>query len=681
MAGEDRSHIVLSDSRGFVFAAVLDGFAERHAVDFLLSRLYPALCLQLDTCGLHSLHPQAHTQEGSHAGGSAGGKSGGRSGEREERPWGDCNGRGVHAGGSDSKGKLGRMLSAVGRVSNRVFSREPSRDWSEFSDEAHGLQQDGSCDGPQSWGGGEASGEVRGMHQERCSDGRHCGHEGRGADEGMPGHTLDEALQVMPGMPGMPGHTLNTFIPSDCCSGDEAGNAVGVVSSEGVHVAGQGEACKEGVEWREGRGEEQGEGYREEVQLAQEQSQQQQQQQQQQHPSHPPKVIHEPLNDHRKHRLILGALERALASVESAFLTHVKDVSKEQPEYALGGASLVAAMVTGTDIYVINLGDSRAVILRGDEAARLTVDHNTSNADEVRRVQQAHSDADIMKKGRLKGKIKLTRAFGAAYLKDQSVNDALLGMFRVKYQASTSGSEPYLSTSPYLRHMRISPSDRLLILSSDGLYQHMQTRDVAKCLGPTLASFLPRPAASGSAHGGSGVSNLTRRLSLGGSIRFGSKKWMGKGVGEERGGWGRDGEGGTGGSGLAGSTSGGGGSDSAGVAVAAAGAAGETGGAWDQNGIGKSGSSTNSSTLQATSHSSSNTIISTASCTISQSTSNSTTSSSNIAQMLVRDALERAAKQAGTDPSSLSSLPLGPHRRKIHDDISVIVLHIQPPPV
>ncbi|GJP44606.1 hypothetical protein CLOM_g3982 [Closterium sp. NIES-68] len=230
-------------------------------------------------------------------------------------------------------------------------------------------------------------------------------------------------------------------------------------------------------------------------------------------------------------------------------------------------------------------------------------------------------------------------------------------MFRVKYQASTSGSEPYLSTSPYLRHMRISPSDRLLILSSDGLYQHMQTRDVAKCLGPTLASFLPRPAASGSAHGGSGVSNLTRRLSLGGSIRFGSKKWMGKGVGEERGGWGRDGEGGTGGSGLAGSTSGGGGSDSAGVAVAAAGAAGETGGAWDQNGIGKSGSSTNSSTLQATSHSSSNTIISTASCTISQSTSNSTTSSSNIAQMLVRDALERAAKQAGTDPSSSPPSP------------------------
>ncbi|CAI5990679.1 unnamed protein product [Closterium sp. NIES-65] len=239
--------------------------------------------------------------------------------------------------------------------------------------------------------------------------------------------------------------------------------------------------------------------------------------------------------------MILGALERALASTESSFLTRVKDVSKDQPEYAVGGASLVAAIVTATDVYVINLGDSRAVIVRGEEvgrgwrgvlrkgagvggggsaslvsgrrrsgeggrgrggsggwgsggrgegegsgsskgsgrrekvgetgdiwekgekwergeisgavgamesagsrgagggeagggekgggrgggvwrwkAERLTVDHNTSNAAEVRRVQQAHADSDVIKRGRLKGKIKLTRAFGAAYLKDVS---------------------------------------------------------------------------------------------------------------------------------------------------------------------------------------------------------------------------------------------------------------------
>ncbi|CAI5966686.1 unnamed protein product [Closterium sp. NIES-64] len=400
--------------------------------------------------------------------------------------------------------------------------------------------------------------------------------------------------------------------------------------------------------------------------------------------------------------MILGALERALASTESSFLTRVKDVSKDQPEYAVGGASLVAAIVTATDVYVINLGDSRAVIVRGEEvgrgwrgvlrkgagvggggsaslvsgrrrsgeggrgrggsggwgsggrgegegsgsskgssrrekvgetgdiwekgekwergeisgavgamesagsrgagggeagggekgggrgggvwrwkAERLTVDHNTSNAAEVRRVQQAHADSDVIRRGRLKGKIKLTRAFGAAYLKDQTINDALLGMFRVKYQASASASEPYLSSLPHLRHVRISPSDRLLILSSDGLYQHMQTKDVSHCLGPTLASFFLQPVAAGSAHGGSHPSALS-------FLPLGTQR---------------------------------------------------------------------------------------------NATSNGTDSSSgNIAEGLVREALERAAEHTGSHPSALSSLPLGTQRRKIHDDISVIVLEIQPPP-
>lgn len=47
-------------------------------------------------------------------------------------------------------------------------------------------------------------------------------------------------------------------------------------------------------------------------------------------------------------------------------------------------------------------------------------------------------------------------------------------MFRVDYV----GTDPYVSCIPSVFHHRLSPNDRFLVLSSDGLYQYFNNEEV-----------------------------------------------------------------------------------------------------------------------------------------------------------------------------------------------------------
>ncbi|CAK8541657.1 unnamed protein product [Lathyrus sativus] len=105
---------------------------------------------------------------------------------------------------------------------------------------------------------------------------------------------------------------------------------------------------------------------------------------------------------------------------------------------------------------------------------QLTVDHSAHAREEVRRIKQEHpDDPDVLTKGRVKGYLNITRAFGAGFLKQPKQNDAMLKTFKVKY----IGDSPYITCSPSLHHHRLCSSHKFLILSSDGLYQYFTNEE------------------------------------------------------------------------------------------------------------------------------------------------------------------------------------------------------------
>uniref|UniRef100_A0A6M2EGI6 PPM-type phosphatase domain-containing protein n=1 Tax=Populus davidiana TaxID=266767 RepID=A0A6M2EGI6_9ROSI len=198
------------------------------------------------------------------------------------------------------------------------------------------------------------------------------------------------------------------------------------------------------------------------------------------------------------HDLVLGALSRALEVTELAYLDMTDKVLDTNPELALMGSCLLAVLMRDEDVYVMNVGDSRAIVAQYEPqevgssvyenelsteaiietrltALQLSTDHSTSIEEEVIRIKNEHPDDNqCIVNDRVKGRLKVTRAFGAGFLKRPKLNDALLEMFRNEY----IGTAPYISCSPSLHHHQLCPRDQFLVLSSDGLYQYLTNQEV-----------------------------------------------------------------------------------------------------------------------------------------------------------------------------------------------------------
>ncbi|XP_015880342.3 protein phosphatase 2C 29 [Ziziphus jujuba] len=225
------------------------------------------------------------------------------------------------------------------------------------------------------------------------------------------------------------------------------------------------------------------------------------------------------------HELVLSALSRALEVTELAYLEMTDKVLDTNPELALMGSCLLVVLMRDEDVYVMNVGDSRAIVAHyepeevgssvesrgrrdngsgggvegiieeasaeGERAIKveneaseqtmrltalqLSTDHSTSIEEEIIRIKNEHPDDNhCIVNDRVKGRLKVTRAFGAGFLKQPKWNDALLEMFRNEY----IGTAPYISCLPSLRHHKLYPRDQFLVLSSDGLYQYLTNEEV-----------------------------------------------------------------------------------------------------------------------------------------------------------------------------------------------------------
>ncbi|KAH6828382.1 pol-like 5 [Perilla frutescens var. hirtella] len=208
------------------------------------------------------------------------------------------------------------------------------------------------------------------------------------------------------------------------------------------------------------------------------------------------------------HADVLQALSQALKKTEEAYLDIADNMVMENPELALMGSCVLVMLMKGEDVYVMNVGDSRAVLAKNKEpdlwsqdleriseetlydlegldddmsnpqpsltALQLTMDHSTSIEEEVARIKNEHpDDASAVINDRVKGSLKVTRAFGAGFLKQPKWNNALLEMFRIDFV----GESPYINCLPSLYHHELGPRDRFLILSSDGLYQYFTNEE------------------------------------------------------------------------------------------------------------------------------------------------------------------------------------------------------------
>ncbi|KAK2972703.1 hypothetical protein RJ640_025554 [Escallonia rubra] len=117
------------------------------------------------------------------------------------------------------------------------------------------------------------------------------------------------------------------------------------------------------------------------------------------------------------------------------------------------------SMKLGPDLWVANIGDSRAVLCERGSASQLTVDHEPHS--ERRRIEKQGGFVTTLPGDvpRLNGQLAVARAFG-----DQSL-------------------KAHLSSEPDIRHVPIDSTMEFVILASDGLWKVMNNQyavDVVK---------------------------------------------------------------------------------------------------------------------------------------------------------------------------------------------------------
>ena len=194
---------------------------------------------------------------------------------------------------------------------------------------------------------------------------------------------------------------------------------------------------------------------------------------------------HQSSSDKSFSHVVLDSLKHVLNQVENDFLYMVEQEMEQRPDLVSIGSCVLLVLLHGNDLCTLNLGDSRAVLatcstgneMNGNErlkAIQLTDSHTVDNEAERAQLLANHpDDPKTIVAGRVKGKLKVTRAFGVGYLKKKILNDALMGILRV----SNLKSPPYVSTEPSLNVHKISTSDQFVIVGSDGLFDFFSNEE------------------------------------------------------------------------------------------------------------------------------------------------------------------------------------------------------------
>jgi len=121
----------------------------------------------------------------------------------------------------------------------------------------------------------------------------------------------------------------------------------------------------------------------------------------------------------------------------------------------MAGCTATVVLVTPSEIYCCNAGDSRTVLSKGKNAIPMSRDHKPDDADERRRIYAANS---FVEGSRVQGMLALSRALGDF---DYKGNERM----RPKEQAVTAFPEIKVSS--------IQGDTEFIILACDGIWDVM----------------------------------------------------------------------------------------------------------------------------------------------------------------------------------------------------------------
>ncbi|KAG0012293.1 hypothetical protein BGZ80_000064, partial [Entomortierella chlamydospora] len=212
----------------------------------------------------------------------------------------------------------------------------------------------------------------------------------------------------------------------------------------------------------------------------------------------------------RDTKAVIEAIERGFLKLDQRIVHDSVRRVLEHPSKPLACSSLLPAISgscallayidpRGRDLYVACAGDSRAVMgvrepLEGGghvwRAVPLSFDQTGMNRWEVKRLKEEHPGEEntVVMRGGVLGGLEPTRAFGVARYKwSREIQEKVFQLFPVYRQPYKNlKTPPYITAKPVVRHQKIRPEDRFLVMATDGLWDKMTSDEVVQLVGDLL---------------------------------------------------------------------------------------------------------------------------------------------------------------------------------------------------
>jgi serine/threonine protein phosphatase PrpC len=143
----------------------------------------------------------------------------------------------------------------------------------------------------------------------------------------------------------------------------------------------------------------------------------------------------------------------SLQQVDASWLATQR--SSSVPDESGATACVVAVDTVEYKAYCANLGDSRAILCRGDRAVPLSYDQKPSKAREIAFICE---NGGFVSGERINGSIAVSRAIGDMYFKEKGYR--------------------YMSNEPDILEASLQPDDRFIVVACDGLFDVMTNEEV-----------------------------------------------------------------------------------------------------------------------------------------------------------------------------------------------------------
>ena len=137
---------------------------------------------------------------------------------------------------------------------------------------------------------------------------------------------------------------------------------------------------------------------------------------------------------------------------------------RERPEFDRGedksGSTAVACLISPTHVYLINCGDSRAILISNNQVTLNTLDHKPVNPNERERIQNAGGSVMIQ---RVNGSLAVSRA---------------LGDYEYKCVSGRGPCEQLVSPEPEVYSCERTDKDEFVVLACDGSWDVLSNEDL-----------------------------------------------------------------------------------------------------------------------------------------------------------------------------------------------------------